>query len=54
MAVWMQAHAAPERIVSLGGDVTEIAFALGAGDTLVGRDTTSTWPEAAKNLPDVG
>lgn len=42
------------RIVTLGGDLTEIAFALGRGTDLVGRDTTSTYPEAALALPDAG
>ena len=42
-----------DRIVSVGGDVTEIVYALGAGDRLVARDTTSTLP-AAQKLPDVG
>ena len=46
--------AAAERIVSIGGDVTEIAFALGAGDELIARDSTSLQPEAVKKLPDVG
>jgi iron complex transport system substrate-binding protein len=45
---------AAQRIITLGGSVTEIAVALGAGDRLVGRDTTSTWPEAVLGLPDVG
>ncbi|MBJ3814464.1 hemin ABC transporter substrate-binding protein [Shimwellia pseudoproteus] len=46
--------AASDRVVSLGGDVTEIVYGLDAQNTLVGRDTTSTWPEAANSLPNVG
>lgn len=46
-------HAA-QRIVSIGGDVTEIIYALGAGSELVARDSTSTHPEQAGKLPDVG
>lgn len=47
--------AAPEeKIVALGGDVTEIVYALGAQSSLVARDSTSQWPEAATALPDVG
>ena len=42
------------RIVSLGGPVTEIAYALGAGAHLVGVDVSSVYPEAAQALPDVG
>lgn len=48
------AIAAPERIITLGAAVTETVFALGAGDQVVGRDTSSTYPEAARPLPDVG
>lgn len=42
------------RLVSVGGDVTEIIFALGEQDRLIARDTTSMYPEAALKLPDVG
>ena len=42
------------RIVSLGGSVTETVVALGAGDRLVARDSTSTWPASVTALPDVG
>ncbi|MBT0721426.1 hemin ABC transporter substrate-binding protein [Tatumella sp. TA1] len=45
--------AAP-RLVALGGDVTEIVYALGSGEQLVGRDSTSQRPAAATKLPDVG
>jgi len=43
-----------KRLLSIGGSVTEIVHALGAGDRLVARDTTSTWPPAVTDLPDVG
>lgn len=46
--------AAPERIVSLGGAVTEIVFALGAGEQVVARDTSSVFPADVRRLPDVG
>jgi len=45
---------ADQRLVTVGGGVTETVFALGAGGRLVGVDTTSTWPEAARQLPTVG
>ncbi|MEB7885274.1 heme/hemin ABC transporter substrate-binding protein [Serratia fonticola] len=48
------AAVAAERIVSIGGDVTEIAFALGAGDEVVARDSTSLHPTMVQKLPDVG
>ncbi len=41
-------------VVSIGGSVTEIVYALGQEDRLVARDTTSTWPEEVSALPDVG
>lgn len=45
---------AADRIISLGGDVTEIVYALGAGKQLVARDLTSTWPQQVQRLPSVG
>lgn len=48
------ALAAPSRIVSLGGAVTEIVVALGAQEQLVARDSTSTFPPSVAALPDVG
>lgn len=60
MAAWAavgprtaQAAGAP-RIVSVGGALTETLFALGAQGDLVGVDTTSFYPDAAKKLPSVG
>ncbi len=44
----------PHRIVSIGGSVTEIIYALGEGDRLIARDQTSIYPEEALKLPDVG
>lgn len=45
---------AAERIVSLGGPITETVYALGAGELLVGTDTSSVYPAAATRLPQVG
>src|SRR5215471_19228556 len=42
------------RVVSLAPNVTEILFAIGAGDRLVGVDVYSDWPPAASRLPRVG
>ncbi|EJZ17709.1 ABC transporter substrate-binding protein [Rhizobium sp. Pop5] len=42
------------RLVSVGGDVTEIIYALGEESRLIARDTTSTYPQAALKLPNVG
>ncbi len=46
--------AAPQRVVSLSPAVTEIMFALGAGDLLVGRTDFCVYPDAALDLPSIG
>jgi iron complex transport system substrate-binding protein len=47
--------AAPaKRIIALAPHLTEIAFAAGAGDRLVGVAHFSDFPEAARRLPQVG
>ncbi len=47
--------AAPaRRVVSLGPHLTELAFAVGAGEAVVGVIRYSDHPEAAKALPIVG
>ncbi len=43
-----------QHLVSVGGSITEILYALGEEDRLVARDSTSLYPEAALALPDVG
>lgn len=42
------------RIVSLSPHVTELLFAVGAGDRVVGVDAWSNYPAAARQLPRVG
>ena len=42
------------RIVSVGGALTEIVYALDAQAELVGVDTTSLYPATAQQLPQVG
>lgn len=49
-----EADSARERIVTVGGSATEIVYALGAGEWLVGTDTSSIYPEEATRLPQVG
>ncbi|HVZ03818.1 heme/hemin ABC transporter substrate-binding protein [Hyphomicrobium sp.] len=45
----------PARIISAGGVITEIVYALGRADLLVGVDSTSQFPAAAlKEKPNVG
>lgn len=45
---------ANQRIVIAGGSLTEIVFALGVGDEVVGVDKTSSYPEKVKQLPQIG
>lgn len=61
-SVWLPAArvqaAAPAqplpRLVTVGGGITEVVYALQAQDQLVGTDTTSLYPEAAQLTPKVG
>lgn len=49
------ARAEDQRIVALGGAVTEILYALGQQDRIVAVDTTSLFPaDALKTKPNVG
>jgi ABC-type Fe3+-hydroxamate transport system substrate-binding protein len=45
---------APQRIVSLNPTTTEILFALGAGQRLVGRSQYDVFPDSARLVPSVG
>jgi iron complex transport system substrate-binding protein len=48
MAVWITAaRAEPSRIVSVGGDVTEILYALGQQSRVIAVDATSQFPATA-------
>lgn len=42
------------RLISIGGALTEIIYLLNANQKLVGVDSTSIYPEIAKQLPNVG
>ncbi len=42
------------RIVSLAPSNTEVLYAIGAGDAVIGRDEFSNYPEEAADLPSVG
>ncbi len=48
------AEAGPARVVTLAPNLTEIVFALGAGERLVGVSEYSDYPEAARAIPRVG
>lgn len=43
-----------QHVVSLAPSNTEILFAIGAGDQVVGRDQLSDFPDEAKTVTDVG
>ena len=43
-----------QRIISLAPSNTEILFAIGAGDQVVGRDQLSDYPAEAANVTDIG
>jgi iron complex transport system substrate-binding protein len=44
----------PQRIVSLSPNLTEIVFALGLGDRVVGVSNNCDWPAEAKQKPKMG
>src|SRR5512138_1717175 len=44
----------PQRIVSLAASNTEILFAIGAGEQVVGRDEFSNYPEETKDVTNIG
>lgn len=52
-AIFSQAFA-QDRVVSVGGDITEIVYALGEGDRLSATDSTSVYPPEALTTPKVG
>ncbi|WP_354016338.1 heme/hemin ABC transporter substrate-binding protein [Endozoicomonas lisbonensis] len=44
----------PPRIISAGNGITEIIYALGAGDQLIAVDSTSVYPAEVHRLPKLG
>lgn len=44
----------PERVISLAPELTEIIFALGKGDKLVGRTDYCDYPAEASKVPSIG
>jgi iron complex transport system substrate-binding protein len=59
-ALWLGAARAngaaetPPRIISLSPHITELLFAAGAGDRIVGVDDSSDYPAAVAGIPRVG
>lgn len=50
----INAAALEHRVVSIGGTITEIIYALGQQDRLVAVDSTSTFPNGTKLLKNIG
>ena len=50
----VQLESAAQRVVSLAPSNTEILFALGAGDKVVGRDEFSDYPPEVESISKVG
>lgn len=48
------AQESSSRVIAVGGSVTEIVYALEQEDRLIAADSTSTYPPAATDLPDIG
>ncbi|MGE0971553.1 heme/hemin ABC transporter substrate-binding protein [Klebsiella sp. WOUb02] len=48
------ATSASERIVVAGGSLSELIYALEAGNQLVGVDETTSWPPETARLPHIG
>lgn len=44
----------PERLIVIGGAITETVCALGYGDRIIATDVTSNYPEEVEKLPSVG
>ncbi len=47
-------YTTPKRIVSTAPSITEILFAIGAGDKVVGRTDFDNYPPEVKNIPSIG
>ena len=48
------ANSETPRIISAGGSITEIIYALGRGDWVVATDNTSSYPESAREVTKLG
>ena len=44
----------PERVITLAPNLTEIVYAVGAGDRLIGNTTYCDYPEEAKRVTKIG
>lgn len=51
---WAFSVTAAERIVVAGGSLTELIYAMGAGERVVGVDETTSYPPETAKLPHIG
>ena len=54
LLIFQGVHAAPQRVISTSPAITEILFALGAGDRVVGVTDYCSFPKKACLLPSIG
>jgi len=54
LVIFLEVHAAPHRVISTSPAITEILFALGAGDRVVGVTDYCSFPKKACLLPSIG
>ncbi len=54
LVIFQEVHAASQRVISTSPAITEILFAIGAGDRVVGVTDFCNYPEQACRLPSIG
>lgn len=54
LVVFSGVTVAAERLLTIGGTVTEIVYALGKGNEIIASDITSYYPDAAAKQPKIG
>ena len=54
LVILQEAHAAPQRVISTSPAITEILFALGAGNRVIGVTDFCSYPKQACRLPSIG
>ena len=54
LLIFQEVHAASQRVISTSPAITEILFALGAGDRVVGVTDYCSFPKKACLLPSIG
>ena len=54
LVIFQEVHAAPQRVISTSPAITEILFALGVGNKVVGVTDFCSYPKEACILPSIG